>query len=144
MTSHPLCFSGLSVLLATLPLAALLVGCDKMPTGQPDADKLSCSVSATTTYHPLTQVVTGNGTVMCNAAATLTLNVCLYSKGTAETSWGDPLLCNTTAGSDLSALWRDTSVTVLLPTPKDYRTVVEAQVNGVAQPIQFSPSATAP
>lgn len=144
MTSHPLCCFGKMVLLAVLPLALGLAACDKGPAGQPDAGKLSCSVSATTTYYPLTQVVTGNGTIVCNTTATLSVNVCLYSKGTAESDWGDPLLCMSSAGNDLSALWRDTSVTVLFPTPKDYRTVVEAQVNGMPQPTQISPSATAP
>jgi hypothetical protein len=106
--------------------------------------QVNCTVSAATAFEPMARVVRGTGTIVCEEQAELSLKVCLYSKGIRETSWGDPIQCMSIAGSARTTLSTETEVSIARGAPKNYRTVVEAQVNSVDQPVQESAIITAP
>jgi hypothetical protein len=106
--------------------------------------QVNCTVSAAMAFEPLARVVRGTGTIVCEEQAELSLKVCLYSKGIRETSWGGPIQCISIAGSARTTLSTETAVSIARGAPKNYRTVVEAQVNSVDQPVQESAIITAP
>jgi len=103
-----------------------------------------CAIVASISYNQLTKVITGTGALTCNSAADLFIKVCLYAKATTGMSWGAPLICRTSNVSSMSALMAQAEVGGGGVTATDYQTVVEAQVNGVAQPSQTSMVVKAP
>ncbi|HWO26074.1 MAG TPA: hypothetical protein VNO30_45420 [Kofleriaceae bacterium] len=121
----------------------LLASCGHGETSD-DAQAPDCLVEATTSYAPQANVVTGKGIISCDIAANLSLYVCIYSKGTAETDWGPPLQCKTTGGSGQTTLSSEIPIAIVGPTPNDYRTVVNTQLNLADQPAETSPTVTAP
>ena len=103
-----------------------------------------CAIVASISYNQLTKVITGTGSLTCNGAANLFIKVCLYAKATTGMSWGTPLICRTSSVSSMSVLTAQAEVGGGGVTATDYQTVVEAQVNSVAQPSQTSMVVTAP
>lgn len=129
------------------PLAALLAlsGCSEpsLPMNA-DLSGQACTIVASVSYNQITKVITGTGTLACNGLADLFIKVCLYAKASTGMSWGTALLCRTANVSSMSALTAQAEVAGGGVTATDYQTVVEAQVNGVAQPSRTSMVVTAP
>ena len=105
--------------------------------------QVNCTVSAATVFEPMVRAVRGTGTIVCEAEAELSLKVCLYSRGVGQTAWGQPIQCMSTAGSTQTTLSTEAAITIARGAAKEYRTVVEAQVNSVPQPLQESDIITA-
>lgn len=105
---------------------------------------VKCTVLASTSFEPTTRVVRGTGTLTCEAAADVSVKVCLYARSAGQTSWGAPLQCSTLEASARTTL--STEVAVALPpgAAKMYRTLVSARVDSVDQPEQASALLTAP
>ena len=130
---------------ASFAVLVALWGCSEpSPPMNSDLSGQSCAITASVSYNQLTKVITGAGSLTCNRTADLFIKVCLYAKATTGMSWGAPLICRTANASSLSALTAQVEVGGGGVTATDYQTVVEAQVNGVAQPSQTSMVVTAP
>lgn len=104
----------------------------------------ACTTTATTSLEALAKVVTGTGEIRCGTPAKLSMRVCLYSKALAETSWSDLIGCREVSASGQTSLKGEISTSVAVGGSRHYRTVVEAQVDGVSQPTQTSATITAP
>ena len=109
-----------------------------------DSGSAACDVSATTTYTLQTEIIAGTGVIHCASTSSLDLKVCLYSKSKNETSWGDPLECLTSAASGQTTLSSKVQISIALSSSKNYRTVVNAQVNSMNPFSQVSSIVTAP
>lgn len=123
----------------------ILLACATTPEEEEDmTTPVSCTVSANTTFEPMGRIVRGTGTIACETPAALSLKVCLYSKSLQQTSWGVPIQCISTAGSERTTLSTEVAISLPRGAAKMYRTVVSAQVDSLEQPSQASASITAP
>jgi hypothetical protein len=121
------------------------IGCSvPLPPMNTDLAAQSCVIVASISHNQLAKVITSVGSVTCDYMADLVLKVCLYAKAPTEMSWGVPLICRMASASSVLALTAQAEVGLGGATATEYKTVVDVDMNGVAQAPKTSAVVTVP